>query len=1137
MMPRASRAQSVYASTLRCLSVEVRSIAAVPDGSRLQPEVALLACREMRRLPGLGLLLVIACGPDVDGERPVLAEEASSEPRSHADDGGPRTITLITGDRVTVYGAGTATVTPGPGRSQVHFVQERHGTRLRVLPADAIPFVRAGKLDPRLFDVTLLLEQHHDRRADVPLIVTRPRASGVALVGSELSRVLSRGGRVTRELPRLGATALRASADGALWRSLTADPSLAYTRIWLDGMRRPTLDVSVPLIGAPAAWTSGFDGTGVTIAVLDSGIDTAHPDLAGRVIGGFNFTADDPVFGEDALDHEGHGTHVASTIAGSGAASNGAFRGVAPGAQLLDVKVCTWVGCEESWLLAGMDWAAQRGARVINMSLGGPDFPELDPLEAAVDTLTAEYGVLFVIAAGNEYGDRTIGSPGSADAALTVAAFDKRDRLADFSSRGPRVGDHALKPDVSGPGVGIVAARSKDGKVGAAGELYTALSGTSMATPHVAGAAAILAQRQPTWTPAQLKAALMAAATPTPDLTGFQQGAGRVDIARALGQLVTTEPTALSFGQQRFPHDDDAPETRTLTYHNPGAAALTLELSVHASGGVFSLGAASVAVPAGGSAAVEVTCDTRAGEVLGLLGGYVTASSSDGSVHVQTPIGVDREAESYDIRLVTTNRDGEPAESFETVMFSTDVFELLGGYYAEEPTSTLRAPRGHYNVMSTIEDGGTSTLLYHPTFELDSDRTIALDARLGKPIQIQLPHGADDVELVGGSVELMDFPTPGGGTGMELEVASFDELFLAQLGASRSEHVEGNLGGTWARRNADGTFDDSHEVYTLVWFFQHALPDGFSTRVRARDLAVVDAEYASQAPGTRGTLGISARSPLSAFAGGNAWSASPLEFALPFRRTEYFNLDSDVSFSNRFDERDGANGQVGNQNGPSYRLERGRSKKRANRGVFAPNVVSIGWNGTELGAYGTVFGGLSEGSYVTRVIRNGVVVGESTDGTSRAAAGSFEVPPGPARYRVELEGVRTIPGAVSTTVEAAYEFDASGVDGPLPVSYIDFSPRLDRTNSARAGEGLEVPISVTPRANSTAGAPGRPRVEVSYDDGRTWHRTRVHGREAADWHLELRHPRHAREVALRASSTDEHGNRSEVTILRAYHLR
>src|SRR5262249_49916674 len=151
---------------------------------------------------------------------------------------------------------------------------------------------------------------------------------------------------------------------------------------------------------------------GVTVGVVDSGIDSSHPDLTGQVIAAQDFTGTG-----DTRDFAGHGTHVAATIA----SHDTRYRGVAFGAHLISAKGCGGDGsCLDSDILAGMQWAAQQGAKIINMSLGGADSPGVDPIEQAVGDLTAQFGVLFVIAAGNSGpGDSTIESPGSADAALT----------------------------------------------------------------------------------------------------------------------------------------------------------------------------------------------------------------------------------------------------------------------------------------------------------------------------------------------------------------------------------------------------------------------------------------------------------------------------------------------------------------------------------------------------------------------------------------------------------------------------------------------------------------------------------------------------------------------------------------------
>src|SRR5262249_28894774 len=153
-----------------------------------------------------------------------------------------------------------------------------------------------------------------------------------------------------------------------------------------------------------------------------------------------------------------------------------------------------------------------------------------DPLSEAVNQLTAATGILFVIAAGNSGPvEQTVAAPGAADAALTVAAVDSADQVASFSSRGPRAGG-ALKPDIAAAGGDIGGGGAAGTKLGpAVGDYYIKLSGTSMATPHVAASAAILAEQHPDWTATRLKTALMSSAKDLGD-SPYDQGAGRVDL-------------------------------------------------------------------------------------------------------------------------------------------------------------------------------------------------------------------------------------------------------------------------------------------------------------------------------------------------------------------------------------------------------------------------------------------------------------------------------------------------------------------------------------------------------------------------------------------------------------------------------
>ncbi len=252
---------------------------------------------------------------------------SSAAPKARAGFG---TVTLISGDQVVMLDETHVSVRPGAGREGVFFSTHTMDGHTFVVPSDARRLVSTGQLDRRLFDVTTLMEFGYDdaHRDSVPVIVTGPAAPRAA--------------RVTRELPSINGVALAADKTGTTWEALTA--AAGVTRVWLDGKRRATLDRSAAQIGAPAAWDAGLTGVGVTVAVLDTGVDQTHPDLAGREIAERNFSA-----APDNVDRVGHGTHVASIAAGNGAKSGGKFRGIADGASVLDGKVLDDNGSGTEW--------------------------------------------------------------------------------------------------------------------------------------------------------------------------------------------------------------------------------------------------------------------------------------------------------------------------------------------------------------------------------------------------------------------------------------------------------------------------------------------------------------------------------------------------------------------------------------------------------------------------------------------------------------------------------------------------------------------------------------------------------------------------------------------------------------------
>jgi subtilisin family serine protease len=653
-------------------------------------------------------------------------------------------VTLITGDRVavrTVRGRTTVAVTAAARAKPVPIQEFTQDGDQYVMPADAAALVRSGRVDDELFNVTGLVRQGYDdaHTPNIPLLVkSSAPPAGV--------------GTVARTLPALGITALdeQKSDTARFWRELSGGQQRAagVEKVWLNARVHASLDESVPQIGAPAAWQAGLTGQGVRVAVLDTGIDTDHPDLAGKVSDSKDFSGKGSV-----EDGSGHGTHVASTITGSGAASTGKYRGVAPDATLAVGKVLDDNGDGTmDGVLAGMAWAAvDMRAKVVNMSLGAGPTDGTDPVSETLNTLTRQHGTLFVVSAGNFGGDETVATPAAADEALAVASVSKQDELSDFSSRGPRVGDGALKPDVAAPGGGIVAARP-DGvtPIGEpVGDAYQRLSGTSMAAPHVAGAAAILVQQHPDWTPGQLKTALMSSATEVEGAGPFAVGAGRVDVARATTAAVTATGSVSTY----LPWPNTGQSKRhEVSWHNTSAAPVTLDLSASLTGadgtpapaGLLTLSADRVTVPAGGSAPIEVTVTAQDGRP-GTYGGVLTASTADGTVTTRTALAVRQEEELFELTVDLLDRNGaSPAPGSYPPVFIADLdsgARIMGG------AETYRLPRGRYAVLATIETPRagqeiSSTTITHPELVLDRDIAQTLDARLGQPVSADPDNAA-----------------------------------------------------------------------------------------------------------------------------------------------------------------------------------------------------------------------------------------------------------------------------------------------------------------------------------------------------------------------------------------------------------
>ena len=673
---------------------------------------------------GLAVLVAIpvalACTAPPAGAAPAAVAPSLGKPAN--------TVTLITGDKVTTAADGGVQVRDPAGRL-TGFLSGRKGGDTYVYPHDALPYLSSGLLDERLFNITeLVADGYDDAHSDrTPLIVTYNGTAAAARAGLA-------GGSDQRPLASIGGVALTADHSGAFFTSIVAGrpggvaaqpgaPNGSVKKVWLDGKAKAALAESTAQIGAPEVWQKGDTGQGVDVAVLDTGIDTAHPDLAGQVAASESF-----VPGESIEDGKGHGTHVASTIAGSGAASAGKEQGVAPGARLHIGKVLGNDGFgQESWIISGMEWATRdQHARIVNMSLGADPTDGTDPMSVAVDQLSAETGALFVISAGNAGpGAYSVGTPGAADAALTVGAVDSGDVLAFFSSQGPRLGDRALKPDLTAPGVDILAARSHYIDEGEGS--YVSMSGTSMAAPHVAGAAALLAAEHPGLTGRQLKDALVSTTRATPDVNAYQGGTGRLDAAAAAGTSVFATGSA-NFGYPDYPHAPAGDVSRVITYTNVGATPVTLALS--SSLELITLSARQLTVPANGTAAVTATTSFDDVPADQAFSGYVTATG--GPVTLRTSVAVGQEGVRHHLTLQTKDRGGKPVAGQLVLLGTTSTrTEQIDGTGSLD----LRLPDDTYTAWFSAEVEGTHgpgskglAVLPVSTIKLDQDRTVVFDA-------------------------------------------------------------------------------------------------------------------------------------------------------------------------------------------------------------------------------------------------------------------------------------------------------------------------------------------------------------------------------------------------------------------------
>ena len=401
-------------------------------------------------------------------------------------------------------------------------------------------------------------------------------------------------------------------------------------------------------IGADKLWGPTFAtaGDGIKIGVIDDGVDASNPYFDPN---GFQYPPGFPKgqtqfattkvivqrtfspptsykYANTPFDptESFHATHVAGIAAGDHGTTAGRTQisGVAPNAWIGNYKALTiptpgfGLDGNSAELAAAVEAAVKDGMNVINLSLGEPEVePSRDLLVRALEGAAAA-GVVPVVAAGNDFTDLgygSVSSPGSAPSAITVAAADSRNQIAGFSSGGPTPVSLQMKPDVTAPGVSVLSS------LPASQGTFGLLSGTSMATPHVAGAAALLKERHPTWTVAQIKSALELTGVPVHTSTGAEvpstrEGGGMIDLTRADVPLIFAAPSGLSFGEIA----PAAKAVRNITLSDAGGGAGPWTVTSVVQGG-----SGTVAVPPTVTVPGTLPVTATAGQATGDVSGFV----------------------------------------------------------------------------------------------------------------------------------------------------------------------------------------------------------------------------------------------------------------------------------------------------------------------------------------------------------------------------------------------------------------------------------------------------------------------------------------------------------------------------------
>lgn len=609
--------------------------------------------------------------------------------------------------------------------------------------------------------------------------------------------------------------------------------------------------------------------------------------------------------------------------------------------------------------------------------------------------------------------------------------------------------------------------------------------------------------------------------------------------------VLATEPSSVSFGVRRWPHDDDTPVRRTLTYRNRGDVNLQLELGVRlrtpngepAPSGAVGLSDHSITVPADDTRSITVTTNTEHRGPNGRYTGSVTAEPvgehRDLADEVATPIAVRKEVESYDLTLKSIGPDGKPSSYGFGFVLRLDN-DAPTEVYDPDGTAEIRLPKGTYVLSDYISDPTGFYSLVRPTLRLNRDRTVVADARIARPVRTTLLNREARPALV----ELGFFRASRFGYSSSVLFDDFEDIYAGQIGPpGPSAGFTGHVSSQWGRRRSDGTFLDSPYTYALADPIPGRFPTGYRRTVSDDDLAVVHAARNAQA--SRRRAGLSQYG----FAPGLDWVTSAhFPYSLPATARHY--LDPRARWKTELHEFE--SDTVTSLSGPIRWYGAGTAHdEQWNAAVFGPALprpdlaVRVG-DSLEVGLpmYSDADGNRGYSAYDvarTELRRRGELVARSrAPGRLRA-----ELPSGRSSYTLHTSAERSSYSEYTTRIEARWRFRShttTGTGAPLPLWVVRYAPHVDGHNQDRPGEQTELPIRLEAQPGADVGRVERVRLEVSTDDGSTWRPVRVDDEGEHRFRATFRTPDDARFVSLRAHAYDSRGNEVEQTVIRAYGL-